>query len=368
MNNIKITDHQLFSLTANGAIGGAVIVIGATLAGIAKQDAWITALITPLFGIPVIWVYWYLGSQHPNMTFVEIIKRILGKWIGFIAAACFVFLCLQIAAHLPWYIGNFITIQVMPETPAYAINFLFVAAFMIALLYGIETIARASEMFIYFVSFLFFLAMILVLPNANIENLQPVLENGVIPILKGSVFLSSFITFPLITLMMIFPVNINDMQQAKKALFKGYLFAGLIIFITILMSILILGAVMTAKSQFPTYMLAKEINVGIVFSRLEFIITALWLFTQFIIGLLFFYAGVIGLSQLLGLKDYKKIVIPLSLIILVMTEVVFPDTVYQVNWVNTVWVPYIITYGLILPVLLLLVFLIKKLVLKVEIL
>ena len=360
MDKIKITNHQLFSLTANGAIGGSVIVISALMANIAKQDAWIGALLTPAFGIPVIWVYWFLGSRYPGMTFVGIIKEIFGKWIGLIVAVGFVFLCLTIAYHLPWYIGNFITTQAMPEAPVYVINSLFVIALVIAVLYGIETIARASELFIYVASILFILAMILVLPNARIENLQPVFEKGIIPILKSSVFLSCYLTFPLITLMMIYPIRLNNISEAEKSLFKGHLWAGFIIFISILMSILVLGSAITSKSQFPPYLLAKEINVGIVFTRLEFAITASWIVTQFMIAILFFYAGVIGLSQLLGLKDHKRIVAPLGLIILVMSGVVFPDAIYQANWVRLVWIPYIITYGLIVPVLLLIVFKVKK--------
>lgn len=364
MDKIKITNHQLFSLTANGAIGGSILVISALLTSIAKQDAWITALLTPAFGMLVIWIYGFLGSHYPSMTFVGIIKSILGKWLGLIAAVGFVYLCLEIASHIPWYVGNFVTTQAMPQTPAYTINSLFVIAIVIAVLYGIETIVRASELFISFVSIIFILAMILVLPNARIEYLQPVFEKGIIPILKGSVFLSCFLTFPTITLMMIYPININNISEAKKSLFKGYLLAALIIFITILMSILVLGSTITAKSQYPTYLLAKEINVGVIFTRLEFLIAAVWIITEFIIGTLFFYAGVLGLSQLLGLRDHKRLVMPLGLNILVLSGVSLPNSIYQSKWISLFYPPYIITYGLILPVLLLLVFLIKKWIFK----
>lgn len=364
LDKIKITHHQLFSLTANGAIGGSIIIISALIASIAKQDAWIAALLTPIFGIPVIWIYWFLGNQYPAMTFVEITKKITGKWIGLMVAASFIFFCFTSASRVVWYASNFITTQAMPETPASVMNFLFMTAIVIAILYGIETIARASELFIYFASISFFLAMILISPNARIENLQPLLEKGIIPILKSSVFLSCFLTFPLITLMMIYPVNVNNIQEAKKALFKGHLWAGLIIWVAILMTILVLGSTITAKYQYPTYLLAKEINVGIIFTRLEFIVTASWLFTQFIISILFFYAGVTGLSELIKLKDHKRIVIPLGLMILVMSWIAFPDLIYEKNWNSLVWIPYSITYGLILPVSLFFVFLIKKWVFK----
>lgn len=248
MRKTKITSHQLFSLTANASFGGSVIVIASTLARIAKQDAWIGALLTPVFGIAVIWVYWFLGSRYPGATFVEILRKILGRWLGSIAAASYALLWLTTAYHLPWYIGNFIKTQAMPETPAYIINSLFVAAVVIALLYRIETIARASELFVYIASILVILTMILVSPNAKPENLQPVLEKGIVPVIKSSIVLSCFITFPLITLMMIYPANTANMPETKKSLFKGYLWAGFITFITISMTIMVLGSPITASS------------------------------------------------------------------------------------------------------------------------
>jgi len=360
MNNIKISNNQLFSLTANGAVGGAVIVVSAIMASTAKQDAWIAALLTPVLGLPVIWIYWFLGSQYSGMTFVSIIKEILGKWMGFAVAAGYVFFCLEIAAHIPWYVGNFITTQAMPETPLYAINLLFMATVVIAALYGIETITRASEILLYFASLVFLLAMVLVLPNAKIENLQPVFAKGIIPILKGSLFLSCFITFPVITMLMIYPANIKNAEEAKKPLLLGYLWAAGMVFVTILMTILVLGSAITARYQYPTYLLVKEISVGTVFTRMEFLVIASWIVTEVIIGILFFYAGVTGLSELLGLKDNKSIVVPAGLITFIMSGVVFPDSVYETKWVSLTWPPYIITYGLILPVLLIVVFHIKK--------
>lgn len=360
MEKIKLTNHQLFSLTANGAIGGSVVIMPSILAGIAKQDAWIAALITPAFGIPVIWVMLYLSGRYPGMTFVAIIKKILGRRIGFVVAASYVFLCLFISCHLPWYVGNFVTSQAMPETPEYIIRAVFVAVMVAALLYGIEAMARASELFVYFVSVLFFLSMLFVSPNIKIENIQPVLERGIIPSFKASFILSSILTFPLFTLLMIYPVNVTNIKKAKAAINKGYLLASLIIFVSILMTILVLGSGMTSRARFPTYILAKEIDVGVIFSRLEFVIIIIWIATEFTIGTLFFYAGATGLSQLLGLKDYKRVVLPLGLIVLVLSGVVLPDAIYQESWFSLVWVPYSATYGLVLPVLLLIISLIRR--------
>lgn len=367
MDKAKITNHQLFALTANCICGSAIIVISGRITSIAKQDAWMSALLAPIFGMLEIWIITFLGSLYPDMTYVEIITKILGRWIGWIVAAGFVLLCIIIAPVLPWYMGEFITIQVMPETPVYVINAVIVTAIVIAVLYGIETIARASEVFIYFVSFLFIISMLLVLPNAKIENLLPMIEKGITPILSGAFILSSYLTFPAILLFMVYPANMDSISEAKKSFLKGYLWAGFLTFISTIVSLLVLGSTVNSSSQFPIYLLAKEINIGKIFTRLEFIIAGIWIVTLFTRGIMYFYASVIGISQLLGLKDHKKIVLPLGLITLVMSDVVFPDTIYEANWDTFVWPPYIITFAFILPILLILVFFIKKWVLKMEV-
>lgn len=366
MNKAKITSHQLFSLSATGSIGGSVFIISSLVANIAKQDAWITAVFMPILGIPVIAMYCFIGSQYPNMTLVGILKKVLGKWLGIIIAIGYMLFYLTTAFRIPWYMGNFITTNAMPETPAYVINLVLIVVIITSLLYGIESIARASEILIYIVLILFFLSIIFVLPNAKIENLQPILENGIVPVLKATVFLTCLTTFSLVTLMMIYPISVTKISDAQKSIFKGYFVSGCVIFITIIVSIMVLGASITSKTQYPTYLLGKEIDMGVIFTRLEFIITAVWIVTQSLIGILFSYAGITVFSEILGLKDYKKIVAPFGIIMLVFSQIMIPNPSYQANWTIFASTPYIITYGLVIPVVLLLVFLIKKWIFKIK--
>jgi len=355
---IIISNHQIFSLAACGAVGGTIIVVSSLLASIAKQDAWITAIITPAFGLIVIWLYYYLGKAYPNMTIIGISKQIFGKWLGIIITACYVFFFIQISYHITWHMSDFV-IHYYHETPEYFINGLSVAAMVIAVLYGVEAFARASEIFIKLISVFFLISIILVLPKANINNLLPVLENGILPSLKASVFMSAFSIFTLQSLLMIYPINALDLPQASKAFGKGFLWGSLLVFIATIMSILVLGSNISARTTFPTFLLFKEIDIAGIFTRMEFIIAIIWIISQFMINLLFFYAAVKALAEFLGLKDHRRIVLPLALIILVMSGVTFPDTIYQSNWNSIVWTPYAATFGLVIPLIMLIVLWIK---------
>jgi spore germination protein KB len=150
MKNVEITSHQLLALTANYTCGAAILVTSAATTAIAKQDAWISALLASLFGIPIVLLIYFLGKLYPDMTFVEIIVQAFGKRIGLVVACSFILYCLELENQVIWYMGDFINLQVMPETPVAVINLIFVIVIVMAILYGLETIARASEILLYF--------------------------------------------------------------------------------------------------------------------------------------------------------------------------------------------------------------------------
>lgn len=360
MNKIKIDDYQLFALTANFTIGTTIIAISASVAGLANQDAWISAIVAPIAGIPFILMYYYLGKLNPKKTLVDMYISTFGKWIGWIISAFFVlFVCFMNAAAIIQYIGTFVQIEYMPKMPLYAFNTLTVIVLMIGLWYGLEAIARVAEVFILPITILIILAMFMDMPNVKVDNLMPIFEKGITPTLKGSLFLSSYMTWPCIVLTMFFPSCTNNSPKSRNALIFGYIWGAVINFICTIMPILVLGSTITATSQYPTYLVAKEISVGII-DRIEVIISFSWIVTEFLRMLLYFYAGVIGLSQLLGIKDYRKLVFPLGLIALVFSGIVYPDITYQIKWDSTTWVPYIATFGVALPIILLITSFIKK--------
>lgn len=302
----KITNNQLFSFTALSSIGGSILVVSSVLSIIAKQDAWLVGIMTPLWGVFVVALYCYIGSKFPNMTIIQMIKKVFGKWIGTVVAASLVFLSFMLSINIPWYVSNFLTTHAMTEVPSYDINALLVIAVVIAVLYGVETIGRVSELILYFVVGFIIIVVLLLLPNVKIENIQPVLEHGIIPVFEGSIFLSSFITLPLVNILMIYSKNVHNIKTAKKANIKGYLLSAFFIFMTLLMTILVLGYTIAASTQYPTYLLGKEINIGTILTRLEFIIAVIWFATQFVVTILYYYSALVGFSQLIGLKDYKK--------------------------------------------------------------
>ena len=355
----KISNHQMFALAANFAIGDTIIASSSSVAALANQDAWIAALITPVIGLPFIWLYCYLGKIYSGKTLIDMIESAFGKWFGWIISAAFVVsICLLSAGQVVFYIGNFMQTEYMTETPLYALNLLLIVALVVGMLYGIEAIARSAEVFVVLVTVLMMLAIVLNLKNIHVENLLPIFEEGIAPTLKGTLFSSVFLTWPFIILLMVYPSSTEQTSKTRKALFLGYLLGAVVNFVCTIMAIMVLGSTIASRSLYPTYLMAKEISVGVI-TRIEGAVSFSWILSEFVRTILYFYAGTIGLCQLFKIKNHKRIVLPLGLVTLVYSGVVYPTAAYQAKWDTTTWVLSILTFGVILPILILAVTKIK---------
>ena len=359
MSNKNITSHQLFTFSALSTLGGSILVVSSIITGIAGQDAWISVLVTMVLGLLMMWVYIFLATRFDKLTLIGLSRKIFGKWIGTVVAIGYFIYIYSTAYDIPWYIGGFHT-NILHETPVIFILILFYAALVIAALYGVEAIARTTEIFFIFVTVAFITSIVLILPEVKIQNILPVLENGPNPILKASVVLSGYISLQNTTLLMIYPSLVDNMEKGKKALIKGFLWANTVVLITVVISILVLGSLLLSKSAYPTILLAREVNVGTIFTRLEYAISIMWTVSEFVIAILYFYASVLAVSELLGLKSHTKIIVPMGLMSMMLTFCGSSSAIEKESFIPEGFLPNVIAFGFFVPVFMLAVYFIRK--------
>ena len=358
----KISARQLMILTILFTIGSAILIIPSGMALVAKQDAWIAVLVGVGCGLLIMYLYIKITDLYPQMTLVEIMEALLGKWLGKAAALLF-FSLLLINAPAPvlFYLGNFMTTQMIPQTPIPAINILFAVIVLFAVRLGLEVLARSAEMMFPLFILLYISFTGLVVSNIKLENVQPVLEAGVGPIWPAALSFVSTTYLPHIVLLMIFPASVNRSDQARKAFFIGSLIGGLILVVIVALTILVLGPEITATNIYPSYALAKKINIGHFLQRIEAIMATIWFITLFFRLTLYMYSIVTAIAQIFQLKSSKQLVLPLGIILVVMSIIVYPNVPYQQTYDTKTWIPYALSMGLFFPLLLLGIHAIKRL-------
>lgn len=360
LENGKISNLQLTILVTMFLIGSSILLMPSAFATHAKQDAWIAAILGVGIGLLLVMMYYVLGSSFPNMTLAEYSEKILGKWLGRAVSLLFFTFFFLTSALVLRNIGDFLVTYILDETPIQAIEIIFFIVVFMGVHYGLETFSRTSEFFAPWIVLLFLIIIIFVFPEKEPKNITPIFEGGIKPIMRGALPFIGTPCFELVVFLMIFPF-INQTKNTKKAFIAGYLIGGILLIIISVLTILVMGPSSTASEIYPSYVLAKKINVANFFERIEAVVAGLWFITIFFKLTICFYASALCLAQTFKLKEFRFLIFPLGMILVVLSLVAYPNSAYFLSVIGSIWTPYSSIYGLFLPVILMVVSKIRKL-------
>ncbi|MCQ6557408.1 GerAB/ArcD/ProY family transporter [Paenibacillus mendelii] len=358
LDNRKISPRQYYIMVSLYIIGSAILVIPATLAIEAKQDAWIAEIIAVAVGLLILPFYIQLGNRFAPMTFVQYTEKVLGKWPGKIFSLLFIAGFPFLSASLTLRnVGDFMTTQVLPETPIEAIHIFFLCVVILGIRYGLEPVARTAELLFPFVILSFLLLVILIAPQIEFKNILPVMENGMKPVLRAAIPHIAFPFLEPIILILLFPY-INRSQESGKALFTGMVIAGVVMIVITVLAVLVLG-INTGRLAYPSYILGRKINIGHFLQRIEIMMALIWMITNFIRLTLLFYISAMSIAQTFKVKDFRFLTFPLAIIIFILSIETIPNSVYLQELVK-IWPWYALTFALGFPLLLLGVAVLRK--------
>lgn len=346
----KISPHQFTLMVASFIIGGSILYVPSGLLLGAKQDAWLAGILVVLLGLLLVWLFITLGNSYPNMNLAEYSEKIVGKWFGkFVSLLYFIYFFFS----LPYFvrqIGDFVTIQIMNETPIMAIHILIIVIMIMGVRYGLEPISRAIEIFFPVIIFLFVILIISLFPMFQFQQMQPVLSNGMKPVIGTAVKSLGTPYLQLVLFLMVFPA-VNITKQAKKSFLLGTFMGGIVLMIVTLAGILRFGTYFSESQQFLSYVLALNINIGGFWQRIEVMMAFIWFTTIYIKITIYFYGSVLCLGQILKLKEYKCLTFPLGFITLILSLIINKNIIESDQQAG-LWTAFSLPFGLFIPLLL----------------
>lgn len=359
MNKTHISSLQFGALIIMFVISSSTLILPTLLAMQARQDAWLSTLLGTSVSMLLVLLYGKLGTRFPRMTLAEISDRLLGKFAG--KALMLLFLCylFVITSGLLSQVGTLATSLFLSRTPAPAVHLLFFAIIVFAVLLGLETFARAAELFLPFVLLLLLLLLIALLPLIEFRNLLPVLEHGVGPVIKGTITVIGVPFLDLAILLMLFP-SVSDSKAAYKMYFAATAFGGFLLIVVILFSTLILGPYVTEIVEYPFFVLAQKVNIGNFVQRIESMVIMIWIISLFFKITICYYALLLLSGQIFQLRSFKSLALPMGFIVLVLSVTLFPTSVSFWEFIAEQWTPSVLPYGLFIPGILLLIAWMKR--------
>lgn len=335
-------------------IGTSIILIPSTLASDANNDAWISAILGTVVGLILVGLYLCLANLVPGKTIVEICFVLLGKWPGRMCSILLFLYSFLITTLVMRNLGDFLTASMFPETPINAIHLVYLLIVLIGIRYGLSNIARTMDIFYPFICLMFILFALLLIPDIDFKQLQPVFGNGAWPIVNATYSYISFPYLEYVLFLMILP-NVEDPKRGGKAFLKGTLLGGLVLLIITILCLLVMGTEMTSSNLYASFEMAKIIKIGDFIQRVEVIIAVIWFITIYCKIIVCFYVSIKSFSQIFNLGDYRPLVFPMGMILLAIASIIVPDMGYFISFNRYVWTIYSFTFGFVLPLLLLLI-------------
>ncbi|WP_053362516.1 endospore germination permease [Bacillus sp. FJAT-27251] len=346
----RISYLELAFIMYATVIATAVLYVPYVTAQHAHRDLWLSPIWGSLSGILIVAIIVKLSRLFPGKTLIQYCEPILGRTIGKLVAFIYLFFLLHNAAVAFREYGEFIESAFLHKTPMIIVTGSIALTCAIAVHGGIETIGRCAMIFLPIVLALYILIYLFLIPDLNVKNILPVMSDGVMPSIKGSLAPHAWLSqFSLLSFLL--PLVRKQQKVMKWGMIS--VAASVLTMVFINLGNLFLFGKMIANLHFPVFEAARYISIGSFFEHIESIVIAVWVLGGFVQLSAFFYMLVLGTSQWLTLPSYKPFVLPIGFLIILFSVWSIPTFEDMIRGMSTTMPFYFLTVQLIIPILLL---------------
>lgn len=315
---------EMISMRGAGGMMASMVLCTSVLTGIGtvKQDFWISTLLSALIFLPIIFVYSRICALCPQQGLYEILQSLFGKAIGFLLILLFAAYALTIAALTLRNFVEFTVVIALEDTPKIPLMMaiLFVVVFLAH--QGLSVFGKWSAIICVIILVNLTFTILLSLDVIEVSRIKPVLDHSLSEITGDATSIGS-IAIGETVLIMTFMGQVGPGKSSYKVYVWGLLVGIAALALVVLRNLLILGPEMVAIAKFSGYMAVRIVHMGTFFERMESIIS----FNLILMGItkiaLCLSSATMGTAKLMKIDDYRKLLLPVSLLALALCSVVF---------------------------------------------
>lgn len=351
MEKAKISPGQLAALMFLFEMGTALVV---SLGLKAEKDAWLAILLGLAGGMALFGVYVSLYRRYPELPLTAYAREILGKWIGLLLGTLYVLFFIYGAARDLRDGADLLISSVLDQTPLMAVNAIMILTAGYVLHKGIEVLARTAQIYFAVLIALGVLSNFLLLVSGviDVNKLLPVLEKGWAPVFRTA--LSQSFEFPfseMICFTMLLPY-LNKPKQGIKLATVTLMTGGLILSFSTAMNIAVLGVDIAGRATFPLLTAISLVNIKEFIQRMDVLVVMTLIIGDFFKVAVFYYAAVLGATEIFGMQDHRKLVYPIGMIIMLLSVIIAVNFSEHIEEGNFALTSIFLLFGVILPILL----------------
>lgn len=353
-NKIEFGSWEATSLMVNFVFAHIMLVFPRDMVKYGGSACWIIPIIITLIAVAYFAITVKLYKNIGNMDLLDISAGIGGRAFKIIIG---LLVAVMLILSISIFLGSFsITLKLISlnKSALVFVEFLFFVGMTLAAYFGVETIARISAFLIPAIIVGFILITIGAIPDFRINNIFPILGNGIASISNGSILkLNVFSSFIILFMMVPFFKKTN----LKKVGFSFVIISGLLLLWSTFSFILVFPYELAREKKIPIFQLARHIEFENYVQRIESISVLISSICAFIfLGALFNFIIFI-FAKSLDLKHSKPIILPMAIIIFSLS--VFSNRL-NFDFLDSNLVNYLRLSGMVMPLILAIIGAIKK--------
>lgn len=355
----RLGTRQLATLVFMMVVGDMMMIYPSVITSYAKQDAWICALIGVPVSMALMAMFLKLGRAYPDQNLVGICRSVLGFWPGTLISCFYLFFFILSASTYTREVGDFMTTQIFQYTPIRVVILMFVVAIGWGVYNGLETMGRTSELLIPIVIVFILVLTFCLLPKSDTSNVKAFQDTNAVSFAQGILVSIIYPVGETIPVLMLLPYSAAAPNRTRDLIVAAGM-GNIVLALLVTIAMLVLGAFLTQHNIYTSFVLSQKINIGDFFQRIEALMASSWLVSTYFKTMVYLYAFTVGIAEIFKMKQYRFLVLPSSLLIFGLANLIAPGITYIVISIVPYWVDWDTTIGILLPGLLLLVHLGKS--------
>ncbi|HJV44719.1 MAG TPA: endospore germination permease [Bacillota bacterium] len=311
------------------------------------KNAWLSAILSGIGGMIITYLFVVLSRKYPDQTLIQIFETIFGKWLGALFSIIYLYFFLNIASVIVREFAEVLNTALMPETPVSIFIVYVMVAVIFAVFRGLEAIIRTNAITLPISLISLVVILCLLVKTYHPELILPILEDGIKPVVRGSLVPLSLFG-EVILLPMLYPY-VQDKENVLRYSMLAQIISIFILLGLILAIISTFGAEEAKNLTLPVFSLVRMISIANFFERVEAIMVAIWISLLYTKMCIYLYVTVIGTAQLFRLKNVKCLIFPLGITVLILANKDFKNLSDLKYYTMKEWNPISLLIEYIIP-------------------
>jgi len=328
-----------------------------------RIDVWIPTAFAILGSLSIFFIYTFIYKNNNNTDFITSIENIVGKFFSKILFIFYtIYFIFMLFLHLR-DISELINVFYLDTMVIFIIGAIFLLLILYIIFHGIEPFARYSS-FIFYSTLIFFLSfstLIFVFNQIKLDNMFPLLENGIKPLIKPALKMSYSIPMGELFVMMIIFQFVKNKKTSYKSGYFAILAGGFLLLNVTMFSIIFLNKEVIASGLNPSMNLWRRVDNDEFIQRFDLIVLGILILHVVVKLSVYVFASKHLLNKIIKVKKENLITIIICVMLIIALMYYGKDytsiVLFRFNFV----IPYInLTFEILIPFLIVILSFIKR--------